>query len=84
MGSLSFTGVNLGYALVTMADNDLPAGGWFATDGSSLVVNYGSARINVVPVPAAAWLMTGGLAMLLGFTRKRKMPEPCRLIRQLH
>ena len=72
VGTLSFTGVNLGYAVVYMMDNDNPTGGWFATDGSSLVVNYGSARINVVPVPAAVWLMTSGLAMLLGFARKHK------------
>jgi hypothetical protein len=77
VGSLSYTGVNLGYAVVTMADNDLPAGGWFATDGTSLVVNYGSARINVVPVPAAAWLMMSGLGVLLGFIRKRNVAECC-------
>jgi len=72
VGTLSFTGVNLGYAVVYMMDNDIPTGGWFATDGSSLTVNYSSARINVVPVPATVWLMTSGLAMLLGFARKHK------------
>jgi len=73
VGSLSFTGVNLGYAVVYMTDNDYPAGGWFATDGTDLagLVNYCSARINVVPVPAAAWLMMSGLGVLLGFVRKR-------------
>lgn len=72
VGTLSFTGVNLGYAVVYMMDNDFPAGGWFATDGSPLVVYYGRAEIHVVPLPTAAWLMFGGLGMLLGFARKRK------------
>lgn len=73
VGTLSFTGMNLGYAVVYMTDNDYPAGSWFATDGTDLtgMVSYGSARINVVPLPAALWLMTGGLGVLLAFARKR-------------
>ena len=73
VGTLSFTGLNLGTALLTMDDNDFPAGNWFATDGTDLagLVIYGSARFGV-PVPAAVWLMASGLAMLLGFARKRK------------
>ena len=74
VGSLSFSGLDLGVSLLTMTDNDLPAGAWFATDGSGpLVVDYGAGQTTVVPVPAAAWLMTGGLGMLLGFARKRKV-----------
>jgi hypothetical protein len=68
VGSLSFSGLALGVSPLTMEDNDTPAGAWFATDGSGpLDVDYA-----VVPVPAAAWLMSGGLGMLLGFARKRK------------
>ncbi|MBT8128068.1 MAG: VPLPA-CTERM sorting domain-containing protein, partial [Gammaproteobacteria bacterium] len=28
--------------------------------------------VQAVPLPAAAWLMFGGLGMLVGFARKRK------------
>ena len=74
VGSLSFSGLDLGVSPLTMTDNDFPAGAWFATDGSGpLVVDYGTGQVTVVPVPAAAWLMTGGLGMLLGFARKRKV-----------
>jgi len=73
VGSLSFTGLALGVSPLTMDDNDTPAGEWFATDGSGpLGVDYGTGQVTVVPVPAAVWLMTGGLGMLLGFARKRK------------
>jgi hypothetical protein len=76
VGSLSFIGVSLGYTLLTMADNDLPAGAWFATDGSGpLTVDYGSAEMNMpdIPPPAAVWLMISGLGMLLAIARNRKI-----------
>ena len=73
VGTLSFTGINIGISPVTMADNDLPAGAWYATDGSGpLVVDYGSAEINVVPIPAAVWLFGTGLLGLIGVARRRK------------
>ena len=81
VGSLSFTGVNLGVATLTMADNDFPAGNWFATDGTDLLglVSYvapgaGPAEINVnvIPVPAAVWLFGSGLLGLVGVARRRK------------
>jgi hypothetical protein len=75
IGSLSFTSTGpLGTALLTMEDNDLPAGNWFSVTGADLagLVEYGSAEVNVVPIPAAVWLMFGGLGMLVGFARKRK------------
>ena len=73
VGSLSFDGLDLGVSPLTMTDNDIPAGAWFATDGSGpLVVDYGTGQVSTVPVPAAVWLMTGGLGMLLGFAGKRK------------
>jgi hypothetical protein len=76
VGTLSFGGTPgvLGIDILTMADNDFPAGNWFATDGTDLagLVEYGDATIEAVPLPAAAWLMFGGLGMLLSFTRKRK------------
>ena len=72
VGTLSFTLINIEGlpTLVTMQDNDTPAGSWFATDGSGpLDVTYGSAE--VVPVPAAAWLMLSGLGLLGGLARRK-------------
>lgn len=71
VGSLSFTGLNLGTSLLTMTDNDLPAGEWFATDGSGpLVIDY-IKQPPAVPVPAAAWLMLSGLGLLGGLARRK-------------
>lgn len=73
VGTLSFTGMELGTSLLTMTDNDTPAGAWFATDASGpLDVAYGSAEVNVVPIPAAAWLFGTGLLALTGVARRRK------------
>jgi len=66
VGSLSFTGLSLGLSTLVLADNDLPAGGWFSNGGDDLtgLVTYTGSQVNVVPLPAAAWLMLGGLGML--------------------
>jgi len=75
VGSLSFN-VLLPLSaptFLTMADNDLPAGAWYATDGSGpLVVDYGSAEVSAIPVPAAVWLFGSGLLGLVGVARRRK------------
>jgi len=71
VGTLSFTGLSVGVSPITMATNDLPAGDWYDVNGSLMDVVYRGAQFGV-PVPAAVWLMTSGLAVLLGFTRKRK------------
>lgn len=73
VGSLSFSGMPLDITLLTMADNDFPAGSWFATDGSGpLEVVYGSAEVSAIPVPAAVWLFGTGLLGLVGVARRRK------------
>lgn len=73
VGSLSFTGSPLPITLLTMADNDSPAGEWYATDGSGpLIVDYGPAEISAIPVPAAVWLFGSGLLGLVGLARRRK------------
>lgn len=70
VGSLSFTGMANGTSLLTMFDNDTPAGSWFATDTTAIVMDYIGAEV-VVPVPAAAWLMLSGLGLLGGIARRK-------------
>ena len=75
VGTLTFRGADipvLGTSFLTMADNDVPAGSWFDVNSNPVIVDYIGADITVVPLPAAAWLMIGGLGMLAGFSRKRK------------
>ena len=79
VGTMTFLGsdvFNLGPATLTMTDNDVPAGAWFATNGSGpLIVDYIGAdmRLPEIPVPAAMWLMVSGIVPLLGFARKTRM-----------
>jgi len=48
--------------------------GWQALVGANLTtvgVSYESGSVNVVPLPAAGWLMLGGLGLLMGALRQR-------------
>ena len=72
VGVLTFDALAAGVAALTMADNDVPAGSWFDVNSNPMTIAYTGAEIHVVPLPAAVWLMLGGLGMLLGFGKKRR------------
>ncbi len=53
-------------------DNANGSGAFFIyRDAQDVQGSIDFARLTAVPVPAALWLMAGGLGMLLGFARKR-------------
>ena len=71
VGSLSFTGAALGTSLLTMADNEYPAGSWYDASGNLISMDYGCCGLVVVPVPAAVWLFGSGLLGLVGLSRRK-------------
>jgi hypothetical protein len=70
---------DLTYAVIGPAGSfspiDFESGGdgWLALgqDLESVTVSYEDASVNVVPLPAAGWLMLGGLGVLIGALRQR-------------
>lgn len=74
LGQLVFNGAAAGFSSIMLRDDDAIGGGWIAAaDGVTPIdVSYIGAEVTVVPLPAAAWLMLGGLGMLLGFGKQRK------------
>lgn len=75
VGSLSFTGAAMGTSLLTMTDNDLPAGSWFDVSSNPINMVYAGSSVTVVPVPAAVWLFGSGLLGLIGITRQRGLTQ---------
>jgi hypothetical protein len=73
VGSLSFTGAAVGTSLLTMADNEYPAGSWYDTSGNLISMDYSgeSVSVSAVPVPAAVWLFGSGLLGLVGLSRRK-------------
>ena len=71
VGTLTFNATGLGTTFITMAMNDEPLGGFFSavTLGPQDVQFFG-AKVTVVPVPAALWLLLGALGMLGGVRRR--------------
>jgi len=72
VGVMTFDALAMGVASLTMMDNDIPSGSFFSTAGNLMTIDYVGTEIRVVPLPAAVWLMLGGLGMLLGFGKKRR------------
>jgi len=60
-------------ALFSMASSDALTGGWFGAGFDPIATpDFGTYAMQiVVPVPAAVWLMLGGLGTLLGLRRRR-------------
>ena len=73
LGVLEFEVLAAGTTEITLQDNNSQAGAFLdAVTFQPIPVDYSGATINaVVPVPAAAWLMVGGLGALVGFARQR-------------
>ncbi len=73
IGTLTFDALQNGLAVLTMATNDAPWEGFIsASDASELVVLYTPAKVRIIPVPAAAWLLGSALLMIAGLRRRRR------------
>ena len=71
VGWFTFDILGMGVAALTMLDNDAPAGEWYSSVTlQPLTMEYFGPKI-FIPLPAAVWLMLGGLGMLLGIGKKR-------------
>ena len=63
--SMTFMAVGAGTTMVTIGETTGPFGGFPEFDPT-----FTGASVSVVPVPAAVWLMFGGLSALIGFGRR--------------
>lgn len=76
VGTLTFQAIAVGDILLTMAVTSEPLkGGEFisaTTFVDSQAVTFGTARVSIVPVPAAVWLFGSGLLGLVAVARKNR------------
>ena len=75
VGTLGFTGIGSDTTDIDLQDSVKWSGFFDFDTGASIMVAYtgGTATVNPIPLPAAAWLMISGLGML-GFSARRKKP----------
>ncbi len=71
VGTLTFETLDVGIAVVTMANNDAPYEGFIGLDASELLVLYGPGTVHIVPVPAAIWLMLSAVGIAGAMRRRR-------------
>lgn len=70
LGDLTFELIGAGTATISTANN-IPAGGFFSAGSfTEQSVAFNGATIEVVPVPAAAWLLGSALVALGGMRRR--------------
>lgn len=73
IGTVTFEALASGISPLLLSTNDTPFEGFIGLNGAELNVLYGPGKIRVVPLPAAAWLLLGGLGALLGIGRRRSV-----------
>lgn len=74
---LQFTVLSNTPTKISLIDQETNLLGWFDTSGNPISgITYDGASVNVnpVPLPAAVWMMLGGLG-LLGWTGKRRAAQ---------
>lgn len=66
IGTAVFEALDLGASIISLAATDSDLGPFIsAVDASELIVAYNQAKVRVVPVPAAVWLLLSAMAPLL-------------------
>jgi len=73
VGSVSFTFIGKGITDVFLTATSGIGGPFVSFDNPSMMldVDFGSARIGMVPVPAAVWFLLSGLGALFGVSRRK-------------
>lgn len=72
IGTLLFNTLGAGTVNLTLAENSLPAGGFFsAASFNPQVVTFTGASVNISPVPepVSGWLFLSGLAVVMGWRK---------------